>query len=60
MGTNAVDSIEFVINYYGATQVQQIKFETANLTGGPNNLFNTNYTVLKPYSTNYYYDPIPF
>lgn len=60
MNTNPFDSIEFVIIYYGVTKVQEIKFETTALTGGPNNLFNTNYTVLKAYSTNYYYDPIPF
>jgi hypothetical protein len=60
MATSALDSIEFVIIYYGVNNIQEIKFDTTNLTGGPNNLFNTNYTVLKAYSTNYYYDPIPF
>jgi hypothetical protein len=60
MATSALDSIEFVIIYYGVNKIQEIKFDTANLTGGSNNLFNTNYTVLKSYSTNYYYDPIPF
>lgn len=60
MGTNAVDSIQFAIIYYGVTQVKEIKFDTTTLTGGSNNLFNSNYTVLKAYSTNFYYDPIPF
>ncbi len=60
MGTKALDSIEFVIFYYGVTKIQEIKFDTTTLTCGSDNLFISQYTVLKAYSTNYYYDPIPF
>jgi hypothetical protein len=40
--------------------VNEIKFDTTGLAGGSNNKFNTNYTVVRKYSTDLLYDPIPY
>ena len=60
MGVSSKDSIEFVIAYFGVPVVSEIKFDTSGLTGGASNKFNTNYTVVRQYSNNLLYDPIPF
>ncbi len=60
MNTYTKDSIEFVIEYFGVSTVYEIKFDVTSLTGGSNNLFNTNYTALRPFSNNLLYDPIPY
>lgn len=60
MGTQRKDSIEFVVLYFGVDNVKEIKFDTTGLAGGSNNKFNTNYTVVRMYSTDLLYDPIPY
>ena len=60
MGVSSRDSIEFVIAYFGVPSVNEIMFDTSGLTGGASNKFNTNYTVVRKYSNNLLYDPIPY
>lgn len=60
MGSKFVDSIEFVVEYFGIPNPGQIKMDMTYLTGGSNNNFNTNYTIFRNYSTLPLYDPIPY
>jgi hypothetical protein len=49
-----------VIAYFGVPSADEITFDTSGLTGGASNKFNTNYTVVRKYSDNLLYDPIPY
>jgi hypothetical protein len=60
MNTYAQDSIEFLIEYFGVPTTYEVKFDFTGLTGGSNNLFDTNFTVIRKYSNLILYDPIPF
>lgn len=54
------DKLEFVVYYFGVTAPLEIKFDCTSLTGGVNNLFDTNYTIVRKYSTRPFFDPIPY